>query len=150
MRKIAVILSLLATQACAADQSAYNAAVNACLAAYPAFVGGMVVRETCLNNASLPMPGYAWGLLRSERLAMAQRVDSGQESLTDGNAQIDRLIYDIQNSAQQQNAAAEAERTQALLNYSAQLLSRPQYAPVYHTQTCNRFGNPAVITCSGF
>lgn len=115
MKRTALALCLVMT-GCGGSQQAQNAreigifkgASKACEDTYPALAGGMVAREVCLNNASLRFTDASWGVLRAERLAMAERVDRGEMSPSDMQVAIARLVYDMAERQKQHAAYVQA------------------------------------------
>lgn len=162
--KLLVLALCLAATGCGAIQQAQNTkereevkiALKACQDAYPAVVGGMVTRSTCINNALMRFTQPAWAVLRAERMAMAEKVDRGELTVSDMKLQLARLVYDLSEREKQQAAAVQAahESSQAAAAPAwgalgiAGLGMATQRPATPNVTTCNVFNRS--MTCVGY
>jgi hypothetical protein len=150
MRRIGYLSCLVALAGCAAQRQAqFDSAAAECRASIPALIGNYVKRQTCINAAArnAGFKGPAEDLVEATRIELAEKVDRGEITAADANAQFARMKYDLQQSEAAQRVA-NAQAAAAILS----AMPRPQpyvipTPPQPWTASCTRMGN--YTTCTG-
>jgi hypothetical protein len=93
MRKLVVLVGLVALAGCAAQRQAqFNKDAMQCRAEIPAVVGNYVRRQQCIvdsaNRAGFTRPGE--GLLKATRIELAEKVDKGEMTVAEARARTRR------------------------------------------------------------
>jgi hypothetical protein len=154
MRKWAVLAGLVALAGCAAQRQAqFNKDAAQCRAEIPAVVGNYVRRNQCIIDSSdrAGFTGPSQGLLNATRMELAEKVDKGEMTDAEANAQYAQVRYQVEQSDAAQRTA-NAQAAAAIL--SSMPRPQPYVTPTYQmpvpqpwSATCTRMG--VYTTCNG-
>ena len=118
MRKLVVLVGLVALAGCAAQRQAqFNKDATQCRAEIPAVVGNYVRRQQCIvdsaNRAGFTGPGE--GLLNATRIELAEKVDKGEMTVAEARARYAQIRYQVEQSYDA-HRAANAQAAAAVLS----------------------------------